>query len=402
MEQKKYKSHAIMTIVICFFISFIEGIDLQSAGVAAAGMMEEFHLDKSKLGLIFSAAMLGLLPGGIVGGWLADRIGRKKVLIFSVVFFGIFSLATAFVSNYNELLIVRFMTGLGLGAALPNLIVIATEAVNEEKRGRAIAFMYCGIPAGGMFISFLASTHLAADWKVVFYIGGILPLLVVPVMVLLLPESREFLESKNRQKIATIKTKFSDLFNQQFRKATILLAIAYFFTSMVVYMLMNWLPSLFIDLGFKKEQANSIQMFLAIGAIFGTVIFGFLIDRWKMKYVVILMYLGTIAGLIALKSFSTVHALYFAAIVTGFFTLGGKLVLYALASLVYPVEIRGTGVGTAMTVARLGGVVGPAFAGLFLVFGGGTASLLAAFIPGIIISAILLMILLNSFRSAHA
>ncbi len=396
-QQQNTQRNAVMTILICFLIALIEGIDLQSAGVAAAGVSAHFGLDKSSLGLFFSAAILGLLPGGLIGGRLGDRIGRKKVLIIAVALFGLFSILTAWVTSYSGLLFARFMTGLGLGAALPNLVALASESVSDKARGRAISLMYCGMPIGGIAVSLLASTQLAADWKVIFYVGGILPLMVIPLMMAFLPESRAFLATQQSAD-TTQQSKFSDLFNQYFRMPTILLWVGYFFTMMVVYMLLNWLPSLLMELGFQKKDATMVQMFFSVGAFVGTIVLGLLVDHWKMRNVILLMYSGIILGLIALNSFSTVQAMYFAGALVGCFTIGGQMVLYALGSQVYPTQMRGTGVGTAMTVGRFGAMAGPAVAGQFLAMGNGATGLIATCIPGIIIAAVLILILLGTMQ----
>ena len=396
-QQQNTQRNAVMTILICFLIALIEGIDLQSAGVAAAGVSAHFGLDKSSLGLFFSAAILGLLPGGLIGGRLGDRIGRKKVLIIAVALFGLFSILTAWVTSYSGLLFARFMTGLGLGAALPNLVALASESVSDKARGRAISLMYCGMPIGGIAVSLLASTQLAADWKVIFYVGGILPLMVIPLMMAFLPESRAFLATQQSAD-TTQQSKFSDLFNQYFRMPTILLWVGYFFTMMVVYMLLNWLPSSLMELGFQKKDATMVQMFFSVGAFVGTIVLGLLVDHWKMKNVILLMYSGIILGLIALNSFSTVQAMYFAGALVGCFTIGGQMVLYALGSQVYPTQMRGTGVGTAMTVGRFGAMAGPAVAGQFLAMGNGATGLIATCIPGIIIAAVLILILLGTMQ----
>ncbi|RKG46373.1 MULTISPECIES: 3-(3-hydroxy-phenyl)propionate transporter MhpT [Acinetobacter] len=396
-QQQNTQRNAVMTILICFLIALIEGIDLQSAGVAAAGVSAHFGLDKSSLGLFFSAAILGLLPGGLIGGRLGDRIGRKKVLIIAVALFGLFSILTAWVTSYSGLLFARFMTGLGLGATLPNLVALASESVSDKARGRAISLMYCGMPIGGIAVSLLASTQLAADWKVIFYVGGVLPLMVIPLMMAFLPESRAFLATQQSADTAQ-QSKFSDLFNQYFRMPTILLWVGYFFTMMVVYMLLNWLPSLLMELGFQKKDATMVQMFFSVGAFVGTIVLGLLVDHWKMKNVILLMYSGIILGLIALNSFSTVNAMYFAGALVGCFTIGGQMVLYALGSQVYPTQMRGTGVGTAMTVGRFGAMAGPAGAGQFLAMGNGATGLIATCIPGIIIAAVLILILLGTMQ----
>lgn len=391
--------NVLMTIVICFLIAFIEGIDLQSAGVAAAGVREHFGLDTQNLGLFFSAAILGLLPGGLIGGRLGDRMGRKKILMIAVALFGLFSILTAWVTSFNGLLFARFMTGVGLGAALPNLVALASEAVSEKARGRAISLMYCGMPIGGIAVSLLASTAIATDWKVIFYVGGVLPLLVLPMMWWFLPESKAFLAAKQNN---TQQTAFSELWNQHFRAPTLLLWVGYFFTMMVVYMLLNWLPSLLMDLGFQKQQATLVQMFFSVGAFIGTIGLGILVDRWQMKNVIVLMYSGIVLGLIALNTFESVYAMYFAGALVGCFTIGGQMVLYALGSQVYPTQMRGTGVGTAMTVGRFGAMAGPAVAGQVLVMGSGATGVIMASIPGIIIAALLILILLNMLQKRAA
>lgn len=134
-----------LTIVLCFIVALIEGFDLQAAGTAAAGLRQTFALDPKMMGWVFSAGIIGLLPGAFFGGWIADRIGRKKILVGAVLLFGVFSLSTAYVETFSGLLLVRFMTGLGLGAALPNLIALCAEAVSERHRGLAISVMYAGV-----------------------------------------------------------------------------------------------------------------------------------------------------------------------------------------------------------------------------------------------------------------
>lgn len=147
-----------LTILLCFIVALIEGLDLQSAGIAAAGIRAAFNLDPKMMGWMFSASIIGLLPGAFLGGCIADRIGRKKVLVAAVVLFGVFSLWTAYAGSLTGLLAARFLTGLGLGAALPNLIALCAEAVEERQRSTAISIMYCGVPLGG------AVAALAACW----------------------------------------------------------------------------------------------------------------------------------------------------------------------------------------------------------------------------------------------
>ncbi|SCA00507.1 4-hydroxybenzoate transporter [Klebsiella quasipneumoniae] len=185
-------SRLVVTIGLCFMVALMEGLDLQAAGIAAVGMAQAFALDKMQMGWIFSAGILGLLPGALVGGMLADRHGRKRILLGSVLLFGLFSLATAVAWSFPTLLLARLLTGVGLGAALPNLIALTSEAAGPRFRGRAVSLMYCGVPIGAALAAALGFSGLAAAWQTIFWIGGVVPLLLIPLLMRWLPESQAF------------------------------------------------------------------------------------------------------------------------------------------------------------------------------------------------------------------
>ena len=185
-------SRLVVTIGLCFMVALMEGLDLQAAGIAAVGMAQAFALDKMQMGWIFSAGILGLLPGALVGGMLADRHGRKRILLGSVLLFGLFSLATALTWSFPTLLLARLLTGVGLGAALPNLIALTSEAAGSRFRGRAVSLMYCGVPIGAALAAALGFSGLAAAWQIIFWIGGVVPLLLIPLLMRWLPESQAF------------------------------------------------------------------------------------------------------------------------------------------------------------------------------------------------------------------
>ena len=405
VNQQSDKSHATVTVLICFLIAVIEGIDIQAAGVAAAGVKAYFALDATQLGLFFSAGILGLLPGALVGGRYADRIGRKKVLIASVSIFAIFTLCTVWVNSFYSLLLVRFLAGAGLGAAMPNLIALASESTSPENRGRAVGLMYCGMPIGAIIVSLLAaqlaSTDLSSSWKTIFYVGGLLPLIVVPLMIKFLPESREFL--KAQQVVQSTDQKplsYKDLFSREYALRTLLLWVSYFFTLMVVYIMLSWLPSLFTELGFSRKDGSMAMVYFQIGAAIGTVVLGMLIDRWNKAYVIILMYMGILIGLFSLNSATTLNLMFVAAAIMGTFTIGGQGVLYAFGSFVYPTHLRGQGVGAASAVGRIGAMMGPAIAGQLLAMGSGATGVISAAIPCIVISAIIMVLLTRRLESA--
>ena len=396
--EKSDNKHAIVTVAICFLIAVIEGLDIQAAGIAAAGIREHFGLDSSQLGVFFSAGILGLLPGALVGGRFADRIGRKKVLIWSTAIFAVFTLCTVWVNSFNSLLAVRFLAGAGLGGAMPILITLASEAVSPQNRGRAVGLMYCGMPVGAAILSLIAATEFGANWKNVFYLGGLLPIFAIPLMMLFLPESKEYLKAQNKtaaELAVAPQGSFKDLFNSDNLLRTLCIWVSYFFTLMVVYIMLSWLPSLFMELGFTRKDGSTAQFYFMFTATIGTIILGMLTDRWKKAYVILLMYGGILAGLLALNGASSLNQMYMAAALAGAFVIGCQGVLYAFGSIVYPTEVRGTGVGVASAVGRIGAMLGPVIAGQLLTAGFGAAGVISAAIPCIIISALCMLFLVN-------
>lgn len=394
------KKHAIITVAICFIIAVIEGIDIQAAGIAGVGISEYFGLDKSQLGIFFSAGILGLLPGGLIGGRFADKIGRKKVLVWSVAVFALFTLFTVWVESFYGLLAVRFLAGVGMGAAMPNLIALSAEAVSVENRGRAVGLMYAGMPLGAALISFIASLDFGGNWKNIFYLGGILPLVVIPLMLKFLPESKEFLQTQNQTSNQATEQQgvFKKLFSREHIVKTVLLGVSYFLTLMVVYIMLSWLPSLFKELGFSRQQGSTAQFFFMVSATIGTIILGVLLDRWKKAFVIILMYGGIVLGLFGLNAATGLSEMYIAAVVTGAFVIGCQGALYALGSIVYPTEVRATGVGMVSSIGRVGAMTGPMVAGQLLTLGYGAAGVISACIPGIIISAVCMLIAMRNHK----
>ncbi|MBY8929792.1 MULTISPECIES: 3-(3-hydroxy-phenyl)propionate transporter MhpT [Pseudomonas] len=375
-----------LTIALCFIVALIEGFDLQAAGTAAAGLRQTFALDPKMLGWVFSVGIIGLLPGAFFGGWVADRIGRKKILVSAVLLFGLFSLSTAFVDSYSSLLLVRFLTGLGLGAALPNLIALCAEAVSERNRGTAISVMYCGVPLGGALAAVVAMFS-SEHWQTTFIIGGLAPLLAVPLMILLLPESSAFRQQRDTPHGARPSTGQA-LFGEGRARTTLALWLSYFFTLTVMYMLLNWLPSLLLEQGFSKPQAGMVQMLFNIGGALGSLLGGVLLDRCNAVNVVLSVYAGLLAALAGVGLSVGIVPMAIAGFAAGLFVMAAQLVLYASAPPSYPTSVRATGVGAAVAVGRLGSVAGPLAAGQLLAAGAGTAGVLLATSPGVVIAAL--------------
>lgn len=366
-----------LTVGLCFLVALMEGLDLQAAGIAAVGIAHAFALDKMQMGWIFSAGILGLLPGALVGGMLADRYGRKRILIASVALFGLFSLATAISWDFSSLVFARLMTGVGLGAALPNLIALTSEAAGPRFRGTAVSLMYCGVPIGAALAAALGFSGLASAWQTVFWVGGVIPLLLVPLLMRWLPESQVY-----TQQTQVAAAPLRALFAPATVSATLLLWLCYFFT-------------LLVEQGFRPSQAAGVMFALQIGAASGTLILGALMDKLRPVVMSLLIYTGMLASLLALGTVSSLSGMLMAGFVAGMFATGGQSVLYALAPLFYSTQIRATGVGTAVAVGRLGAMSGPLLAGKMLALGTGRVGVMAASAPGILLAGLAVFILMS-------
>ncbi|MFI8558561.1 3-(3-hydroxy-phenyl)propionate transporter MhpT [Pseudomonas putida] len=379
-------SKAVLTIGLCFLVALLEGLDLQATGIAAPHMAKEFALTSAMLGWVFSAGLLGLLPGAFIGGWLADRLGRKSILIVAVLLFGGFSLGTAHAESYSSLLVARLMTGLGLGAALPILIALASEAAPERLRSTAVSLTYCGVPLGGALASVIGMAGVGEGWRTVFYVGGIAPIAIAFVLMLWLKESQAF-RAQGAAKVGD-----DGLLNQLFGPGQVsralLLWVACFFTLTVLYMLLNWLPSLLIGQGFSRTQAGAVQILFNLGGAAGSFLTGRMMDRGHAARAVFIAYAGMLAALAGLGLSSSFGLMLLAGFTAGYCAIGGQLVLYALAPTLYPTQVRATGVGASVAVGRLGSMAGPLAAGQILAAGAGVGGLLLAASPGLVVAAL--------------
>ncbi|HDR8953586.1 3-(3-hydroxy-phenyl)propionate transporter MhpT [Burkholderia vietnamiensis] len=378
-----------ITIGLCLAVALLEGLDLQSTGIAAPRMAREFHLAVAQLGWAFGIGALGLLPGAALGGRLADRIGRKRVLMMSVALFGIFSIATTQVWDLQSLLVARFLTGLGLGAAMPNLIALCAEAAPPRQRSTAVGAMYCGMPFGAALAAVIGIVSPGAEgWRQIFYVGGIGPLLTLPLLALCLKESTQFAAASQGAIRASKDGIVRALFSDGRAGTTIALWISYLGTLIVLYFLMNWLPSMVLSRGLTPVQASIVQMMFNIGGGIGAIVIAALSDRIGKRPVVVGMYAGIALALLALAGATGSVSMAWGGLLAGLFLVGTQSVLYALAGATYPTRVRGTGVGAAVAVGRMGSMIGPLIAGQLLALGQSASLLVISSIPLIVIAAL--------------
>ena len=390
MVQSKSERGTFLTIGLCLMVAVFEGIDLQAAGLAVPQIRGEFHLIASQIGYFTAASSVGLLLGALGGGRLADKIGRRFTLTLALVLFGLASIATALSPSLEVLIATRFVTGVGLGGALPNLVALANENSPASWKSRAVAIMYAGFPFGGALASalmFWAATPGSAlngligpDWRTIFYIGGLAPLLAVPLVNFVLPDSVEFARSK--QSGGSSAGLFEVVFGGGRALNSILLWISFFTTLMVLYLLLNWLPALLTSRGFDRDQSFLVQLMFNAGGVPGSIIAGVLMDRGGRRLTVPVLYAGLVLCLILMAGMPTDigFAVLYGTLV-GIFVMATQGLLYGLAPVGYGTLIRGTGVGAAVCMGRIGSVAGPLFAGRLVGAGHTASQVLMAIVP---------------------
>lgn len=376
-------------VALCFAVAALEGYDIQAFGIGAPRFAPELHLNPSQVGWAGSAAMLGLMLGAFAGGGLADRIGRRPVLTVSVAAFGVFSVATALAHGYETLTLARFLTGLGFGGAMPNLIAVASEISPPNRRAATTTTMFCGIPTGGSAVALLAQVGgEAIDWRTLFLVGGVLPLLLAPLVAFVLPETRpQHDPSADRRLLPALVGEGRAL-------ATVLIWLLVGLDLLVTYLMVNWLPTLTVARGFPPAIGATASLWFNGFSVVGALVLGRVADRIGYGLPAVLTFAGLAVGLYGLANAQALPALLGFAAVSGFFVVGGAYVIYALAPLYYPPQVRAIGAGAAVGVGRLGSIAGPAIAGQLRAAGQTPAQVLQAMIPVALLGAATALILI--------
>src|SRR5262245_56790879 len=191
-------SASVITVALCSCVAVAEGFDIQAIGVAAPRLVPELGLSSEMLGWVFAIGNIGLVFGASAGGWLADRIGRKPVFMAAVLLFGFFTLATAASATFATLLAVRFLAGVNLGAAFPIMMAVAIEVSAPERRTQTATTMFCGMPLGGALSALLIQALAGHDWRVLFYVGGAVPMLLTFLLYRYMPETLQRREAGHR------------------------------------------------------------------------------------------------------------------------------------------------------------------------------------------------------------
>lgn len=371
---------------LCFFIVLLDGFDTAAIGYIAPSLVTEWGVSRPALAPVLSAALFGLAAGALSSGPLADRIGRKAVLVGAVLVFGVACLASAFSGTLDHLVIWRFITGVGLGAAMPNAVTLTSEYCPEGRRAILVNAMFCGFPLGAAFGGFLASWMIPQwGWRSVLLLGGIAPLVLVLLLILLLPESVRYMIAKGQpaERIRGVLRRISAtaadatsfvvgepapatgarsgagvVLSRPFVVGSVMLWIAYFMGLVIFYALINWMPLLFSDVGLEPRNAALISALFPLGGI-GAIFFGWLMDRFNGNKVIAAGFALTSVSVYAIGLAAGQLGLLVATVfLAGVIMNTAQSSLPALAASFYPTEGRATGVGWMLGLGRFGGIAG--------------------------------------------
>jgi len=380
--------------LLCFLIEILYCLDTAAMGFIAPALSQEWGIDRASLGPVMSAALIGMVFGALGSGPLADRFGRKVVLVVAVFLFGAFSLMSAYSSNIDQLLVLRLLTGLGLGAAMPNATTLLSEYTPERLKSLLVTSMFCGFNLGmacGGFVS--AKMIPVLGWHSLLMLGGILPLVLAVVLLFWLPESARFLVVRNRgverirkvlspiapvdvamatgfsvpeQNVVQSRNVLKVIFSGTYSAGTLLLWLTYFMGLVIVYLLTSWLPTLMRDSGASMEQSAFIGALFQFGGVLSAVGVGWAMDRFNPHKVIGIAYLlaGVFAWLVG-QSLGNVAVLATLVLLAGMCINGAQSAMPSLAARFYPTQGRATGVSWMLGIGRFGAILG-AWAGATL------------------------------------
>lgn len=401
IDGARLSAFQLRTIALCFAIVALDGFDIAIVGFLAPHIRSEWSLSMVSLGPLFSAGLLGLMIGAFLCGPLADRMGRRRVLILSVAWFGAACVASAAAPGIGALIALRFLTGLGLGGAMPNAITLTAEFSPARRRGTLLTLMFCGFSLGsalgGVVTAYLIE-HVG--WRGVLVLGGALPIVLVPMLALLLPESVRYLATRQgmQARIGAILARIDprgvqpgqhyvadepegpgspvgQLFATRYRKGTLWLWLAFFCSLLLLYLMINWLPILVQRSGLSLKQASMLAGLLQGGGVVGAIVLGMLLDRFNAYAVVAGAYTLGAASVACLASVSSPVAMAAAIFVTGFCVSGSQVCANVLASAFYPTSSRATGVAWALGIGRVGAIAGSVGGAFLLAAGWSNAAL---------------------------
>jgi len=389
LDEHPFSPFQWLIFALCFCVVLLDGFDTAAIGYIAPSLVSEWGIERSALGPVLSAALFGLVVGSLSAGPLAERFGRKTILSISVLIFGLACLASAFSAGLNQLVAWRFITGVGLGAAMPNAVTMMNEYCPEARRATLTNAMFCGFPLGAAFGGFVAAWMIPHfGWRSVLLLGGIAPLFLGVLILFVLPESVRYMVAKNypaerirealrrvqpaaaefplamtgvsgaTQELARARSSIGVVLSKELLVGSVMLWLAYFMGLVIFYALINWMPVLLKDAGVAPSTAALVSALFPLGG-FGAILSGWLMDRFNANLIIAACFALTAAAVYAIGQ-STGNIVLLMLVVLGAGTImnTAQSSLPTLAAAFYPTNGRATGVAWMMGIGRFGGIAG--------------------------------------------
>ncbi len=405
IDHNPMSTFQVLIVAICFILNMNDGIDVLVVSFSGSEIVKEWGLSKTELGYIFSAGLMGMTVGAFFLAPLGDKIGRRKVFILSLVLITGGMLLVFVSAAYWQLLLLRFLTGMGIGGILPTMAATASEFSNNKHRDFNVGLVQAGWPVGAIFTGFFCAYAIPAyGWRFAFLFAGCISLLMLVVVWVYMTDSLDFLSKQQtenaQQKINTLLEKMGHegipalpekpgdqtsapvkaLFSPEYRNSTFKLWVAIFFGFLTLYTLMSWVPNIAKEAGLPFDMATYVGIALNAGAAIGTAGLGFVAGRFGLRKTVLGFMLCAFVVMLIYGNVPLTTALIFVTIfLIGIFVQGGFNGIYPTISRVYPTEIRTTGVGFSIGVGRFGAILGPTLFGVLSDAGFSTATLFSLF-----------------------
>jgi AAHS family benzoate transporter-like MFS transporter len=381
-----------LVLVACALIIVFDGYDLAVVGIALPAIMKSMGVDATRAGFMVSSALFGMMFGNILFGTLADRIGRRRSVVICIVLFSVFTAAAGFATDPIAFSAARFIAGVGIGGVMPNVVAQMTEYSPLRMRSTLVTLMYSGYSVGGVLAALLGKGLIEAyGWPSVFIAAG-LPVVVIPLILKAFPESMPFLIKKGRidelkRIVAQMEPSYRPqpddrfalppedradnatirhLFHEQRGFSTVMFWVAFLLCLFMVYGLSSWLTKLMASAGYSLGSALTFVLVLNIGAVVGAIGGGWLADRFRIKFVLIGMYLLAAVSITLLGYPMPTAVLFVLVGLAGASTIGTQIVNLAYAGQFYPMAVRATGIGWALGVGRIGAILAPIVIGVLV------------------------------------
>lgn len=360
----KTQNPTLRVICICFAIAMVDGFDTLVVSFIGPAILETWGLSPPQLGSIFGAGLIGAALGGMTAGVLADRLGRKQTLLICIVLFAVLTLACALARTPTELALLRLAGGLGLGGAIPNIVALTAEHASAQRRSALVTLMFIGFPLGAVLGGALTALIIGSHgWRSVFVLGGALPLLLLPAVWWGVPETLVASTHGARPASTSIVAQFGD----GRAPVVVLLWLGVFSIMLLSYFLINWTPTLLAMSGLPEQRAIMGAVVLNFGGIVGAALLTTVVDRLgAFRAVALTLIPGTLLVVVMGAGSSQPLPLMALVFLTGACVIGAQLSIPALATRLFPMHVRGTGIGWTMGMGRIGSIIGPTVGGVLV------------------------------------